>query len=383
MSRKTRGKEVAITGVVAFGTPDEHERFQRMENLLSPCIGESAVYGIGLTYPPPGVLPAEEAAVSALVSSPSGKVFGVTSGRASHLIRMPKPFQIADAGVIRGVTQATPDLVVDAKGIVYGSGLDRGAPVFAYRSREAFLTAYRNAPGRLGRLFIPFRDDGVGGLALSTNGRTLAVVGAQTGRLCLYDLKTRKRRTLPRLAPGGEASSTRLGAMADGSLCTTGADGELICISPKGTVTRTGMHLPCAKGKNYVARATAFTRTASGVLYGGTEEGLLFSLRDEGRTLLSHGCAADLPDLHCLAEGADDMIYGIAGRGDSISHLVRFDPARGAWKDLGLFASHGHFPWVAYQIRALAACPDGRLIAGESDRFGHLFAYHPPITREV
>jgi hypothetical protein len=84
-----------------------------------------------------------------------------------------------------------------------------------------------------------------------------------------------------------------------------------------------------------------------------------------------------------LAEGPGGVIYGIAGRGRWASHLVSFRPDRAEWNDLGLFASYGDHPWIGYQVGALVAGRFGQLYAGERDRFGHLFTYHPPAAPEA
>ena len=53
-------------------------------------------------------------------------------------------------------------------------------------------------------------------------------------------------------------------------------------------------------------------------------------------------------------------------------------PDRAEWQDFGLFFCHGLFPWTGFQVRALVRGCEGQLYAGEYDRFGHVFIYHPP-----
>ena len=44
--------------------------------------------------------------------------------------------------------------------------------------------------------------------------------------------------------------------------------------------------------------------------------------------------------------------------------------------DLGIFESHGRYPWAAFHIGAMTAGRHNQLIAGEHDRFGHVYSYH-------
>jgi len=167
-------------------------------------------------------------------------------------------------------------------------------------------------------------------------------------------------------------------AGSDNYFYGSGASGQLFRMSPEGDMEWLARTLPCRKGKAYVTRASSLIPSRSGRLYGGTEDGYLFSLNLPAAELVSHGRGNDIPDLHALAEGADGAIYGIAGRGKWVSHLVRFRPHHAEWTDLGLFESHGHYPWTGFNVGSLVAGREGQLYAGEADRFGHLFIYHPP-----
>ncbi len=371
--------QVSIAGVVAFGTPAERMRSRRKQTVLSPLISAGAVYGIGLSYPPPGVMPKENSPIAALACTASGVVFSATSGKQSHVIRMPRPMQLIDGGPLPGIARAAADLPIDGNGMLYIAGRDKGNPLYRLNVGAGLPGSPGQFPRRSERVMVPFRDDGVGGMAISADGATLALLGECTGSVLLYHLKTRKRKKLPGFAQKDEAFSRRIGAGTDNRFYVTGLDGAVFAITTKGDAKATGLSLPCAKGKNYLARASAFLRATNGRLYGGTKDGFLFSIGADGKEIVNHGRGSDVPDLHCLAEGADGLIYGIVGRGRHVSHLVRFDPVRAEWADLGLFSCYGLFPWTAYQIGALVACPDGRLVAGEAEAPAHLFAYHPPV----
>lgn len=376
--KKPREQQVAITGVSAFGTEAERQNMVRKEGLLSHQIAEGCVYGIGLSYPPPGVLPRDSSGISALAIAPSGAIFGTTSGEAAHLFWMPKPMLVADLGAIPGVRQTCRQLVVAADGVLYGASADHAGPIFAYDTKTGFVSRSRNWKGRIRTLPPPFRNGAISSLAIDSEGKMLAVMDRCSGKIILIDLATNQRKRLPGVAIDGEAFSQAIGAGPDGAFYVSGQDGQLVRITPDGQMTPLGLHLPCARGKSYLTHATCFVASRSGKLYGGTAEGYLFAYDPAARNLISHGRPSDVPDLHCLAEDVAGNLYAVVGRGRWNAHLARFNPRCGSWADLGMFHCNGHLPWTAYQIAALTSCPDGRIIAGEADAPGHLYAYHPP-----
>jgi outer membrane protein assembly factor BamB len=378
MRRGTKGTQVSIVGVAVFETREAQEERRRRESILSPYVGEGAVYALGLAYPPPGVLPAGEAAICALAAGGNGEIFGATSGRRAHLFRMSKPLMVGHMATLDGVQSVAASLVIADDGRLYGAVRARGGPLFACNVGEGELGPYHNKAASVEMLLPPFEDDCAASLAVSRDGRVIAGVAEGSGRIFLMTTRKRTPRVLRGTAAANEACSRILGAGPDNFFYGSGKDGRLYKVSPEGDVQWLSCCVPCRKGKAYLARVVSFTVARSGLLYGGTEDGYLFSFDTSTGELVSHGRANDIPDLHSLAEGADGLIYGIVGRGRYASRLVRFHPGRGEWADLGLLRSHGHYPWTGYQVGSLTAGCGGMLCAGENDRFGHLFLYHPP-----
>ena len=382
MARKSAGEAVSIVGVSTFDNARAHAAEQREATTLAYAITCGSVYAHGLAYPVPGVLPAGEAAITALAVGAEGKVFGVTSGRRAHLFWMPRPLLIAAIGAIDGVSQAAEGLVLGPDGFLYGAARDGGGPLFRHSLATDFVGLYRTRSAPIEMLRAPFKDDGVVSLSLSEDQTTIAGLGERTGRPFLYSLKTGRVKALPRPGPENEAMG-RVLCPAGNGFYGSGADGQLFHLSVEGDVEWLDAALPSRRGKAYLARAHAFLRARSGRIYGGTEDGYLFSFDPLARRLVSHGRPCDIPDLHALAEGSDGSIYGLVGREKDVTHLVRFRPAAAEWTDLGMFQSYGHYPWLGYQVRALVAGQDGQLYAGEHDRFGHLFIYHPGAAPEL
>jgi len=329
----------------------------------------------GLAYPPPGVLPEGEAAVTALALTDEGALCGVTSGRRAHLFYMPRPGLIGDVGAIPGVRQAAEGLAVDDRGVAWGASRDRGGPLFWCDLNTCAIGPYSATFGPIHTRQGPFPNEGVLSLAISCDRTVIAGISERTGRPFLYSPKRRKFRRLPALGRKGDAFGRALAAVADGAFYGSGRDGQIFRLSVDGDLEWLPAHLPCRRGKAYLARVTSWVESRSGLLYGGTEDG---SLDPRRRELAGHGRPSDIPDLHALAEGADGTIYGLTGRYLWVTHLVAFRPEGGEWRDLGLLQSQGHFPWTGYEVRALVAGRSGELYAGEHDRLGHLFMYYPP-----
>ncbi len=376
---KRAGKAVSIVGVTEPKSRRIYETMKRRLGVLSAYVIKGSLHAIGLAYPHPGVLPDGEAAVTALTISAEGALCGATSGEErAHLFHMPRPGLIGDMGVIPGVCQVAESVVLDANGMVHGASRDKGGPLFSCDLTGCYLGPYNASNSPILTRRGPFRDDGVISLAISNDKTVIAGVAEHTGRLFLYSLKRRTIRRLPPIVREGDAFGRVLAAARDGAFYGSGKEGQLFRMSVEGDVEWLGAHVPCRRGKGYLARVSSLVQSRNGLLYGGTEDGYLFSLDLGSQELISHGRASDIPDLHALAEGGDGAIYGLTGRYPWASHLVAFRPDRSEWEDLGFFKAHGHYPWIGYQMRALVAGPGGELYAGEHDRFGHLFMYYPP-----
>jgi hypothetical protein len=378
MAKKPAFKQISIEGVASYDTREELLKQRQRFPERAYFILKGSVYSLGLAYPPPGIIPAGEAAIATLMVADNGVLFGAATGARVRLFWMTQPFLLGSLGIVEGITDVADGLVADRNGILYGAGREKGDPLFSLDTSGAALKNHAHSHGTIKILQAPFRDDGTAGLAISKDRATIAGVAGRTGHIFLLTLKSGKLRVLSPVLAEGDVFSRVLCAGEDNYFYGSEADGRLFRLSPEGDIEPLPCVIPCRKGKSYLARVTAMVRTRSGRLYGGTEDGYLFSFDPQTRQLIPHGRGNDFPDLHALAEGPGGVIYGIAGRGKWPAHLVSFRPDRAEWNDLGFFQSFGHYPRVGYQVGALVAGHSGQLYAGEKDRFGHLFIYHPP-----
>jgi len=340
-----------------------------------PSIQSGRVYGVGLAWPPPQTLPPDEAAITSLAVSDNGEVWGATSGKQAHLFWMPGTLQASDVGPIPGTQNVADGLVIDTNGILYGAGRDVGGQLFSCDTQAGVLTIYINVPDEIRSYGPVFEDDRVACLTISQDGKTLAGVADQSGRLFVHEIETGERVVVE---PPEESGCARvLTAAADGYFYGALADGELYRLSADGEVARLGIR-PAGGGEDGdEVSPTALICAANGGLLAGTGSGHLLRYRVQAGECVDHGRACPIPRLHSLVELRDGRVFGAVGGEEDLAHLVCYSPETDQWQDLGMLECHGHFPWTAHEIGPLAVGPTGEIFAGEKGRFGHLFIYHP------
>lgn len=124
-----------------------------------------------------------------------------------------------------------------------------------------------------------------------------------------------------------------------------------------------------------------FTKTSTGIIYGGTSDGHLFSIDPVSMNLVNYGKVRSSKRLRCLTVGLDDKVYIMAGERSASRpcQFYRFDPQTGGFEDLGLIIvdKSPHYYWRGQQFDAMATGLDGTIYLGESERRSHLFQYIP------
>jgi hypothetical protein len=124
-----------------------------------------------------------------------------------------------------------------------------------------------------------------------------------------------------------------------------------------------------------------FARHPSGLVYGGSSDGYLFSFDPQRMRLINLGKPRAARRLRCLAVGGDGAVYLMAGERSASRpcHFYRHNPQSGGFEDLGLLIvdRSPYYYWRGYQFDSMATGLDGTVYLGESERRSHLFLFIP------
>jgi hypothetical protein len=124
-----------------------------------------------------------------------------------------------------------------------------------------------------------------------------------------------------------------------------------------------------------------FSKDASGIIYGGTSDGYLFTLDPVSMRITNLGKVRASRRLRCLTVGKNGKVYLMAGE-RSASRACQFysyDPHQGGFEDLGLLIvdRSPYYYWRGQQFDAMTTGKNGTIYIGESERRSHLFIYIP------
>lgn len=384
---------------------DEYRLYWIMR--ATPFVNQGTVlmHDLGL----PGFLPLipdGESAITALAMGSGGRLYGATSGTASHLFvqwtskRSVRPFDFPiDLGVFR-VDDKTQTgcraLVVGPDGCLYCGTNNADGSGNLFRHNPA-----REIPGQIEEFSFyspPFGHstdpqlEYLGGLA---GGEGILSLVSAAGHGLIYGLGTQGTlfsfrpetgELLPRASVEGPGFSNALICDRDGNVYGSMGEGRLFRYRPEKDMLETlPEYLPCGQGRGYLNAISACVWGSDGRAYGGTTvDGMLFALEIEPVNSQVRVTALGKPTwsgyIRALTAGQDGRIYGIAGRSDVFSRLFVYDPADGDLRDLGILETSIPRPWVGQRFDAMTTGANGEIFLGEADRISHLFVYFPPMS---
>lgn len=192
----------------------------------------------------------------------------------------------------------------------------------------------------------------------------------------VYHGPERQWRTLPRA----------LVCDNSGRVFTTSTNGMLKYYDPKTKkLISTNIEVP---GDYYYLQAYKdytsveyFAKDAKGLIYGGTTDGYLFSLDPDRMHLDNLGKVRASRRLRCLSVGADGKVYLMAGERSTTRpcQFYSYNPQTGGFETLGLLIADRspYYYWRGQQFDCMTAGLDGTIYLGESERESHLFLYIP------
>lgn len=352
------------------------------------------------------LIPDGESAITALAMGSEARLYGVTSGNASHLfvqwtsVRSVRPFDFPiDLGVLTAngeVQTGSRALIVGPDGSLYAGTLNAdGASGHLFRhhpEREVpgqieeftfYNLPFDLSPGnQLEHLGAPVEGEGI--LALvSDDPRGLIYGLGSHGTLFSYQPGSEKFRSLAKLE--GPCFSNALICDHDGFVYGSNGEANLFRYKPETELLEIlPVTLPCGQGRGYLNAISACTWGQDGRVYAGaTVDGTLFSLEIDPETKQVKALGLGKPTwsgyIRALTTGHNGKIFGVAGRNDVFSRLFVYDPKEHALRDLGILEASVPRPWVGQRFDAMTTGVNGEIFLGEADRISHLFVYYPPV----
>ena len=382
-----------------------------------------------LGYPRVNKIPENSSAITSLLTAKDGKIYGGTSGEESYLFMFdPNINKVRHLGRVTGQEAIHHSLVEDKNGYIYiGTGKDMFKEIAISEGgigKENALDKslwrdiknhYKDYPGghlyrynpnisndrvklpdmecELEDLGIPMNHNSIYALAINPKGDEIYGITYPDGHFFIYNIETEDISDLGAVdekivfhGPERYWRSLSRALVCDGSgrVFMSGTDGiiKYYCPITKKLVS-TDLKIP---GDYYYmqfyedyAVVEYFAIDSSGLIYGGTSDGYLFSIDPASMELINLGKVRGSRRLRCLTIGMDGKVYLMAGERSSSRpcQFYCFNPQTGGFEDLGLLIvdRSPYYYWRGQQFDAMTTGKDGTLYIGESERRSHLFLY--------
>ncbi len=382
-----------------------------------------------LGYPGATLIPADSSPITALLAhGGNGKVYGATSGKASHLFvwdaRVNKVFPLGvlpkaqgvhgclvegkDGTVFIGTGKNEHELLVLSKKMPEGrraienqlwadiearyAGYE-GGHLYAYSPAKGDADVYlEDAPAKVVDLGVPLPGESIYAMAIDAKRGIVYGLGYPHAELFSFDVAKRETRRLGKWMeklsyPGPERSwrgiPRSLAVDGDGLVWSSGDDGLLRFYDPRiGEFCGTDMRIPGEYWETQACNAFPVVEQMfaceDGTFAGTTSDGFVFTAQPNANKLQSWGKPRVERRMRAAAFGKDGRLYMIAGEKDNVCRLFSFRRDEGYldWGVLGVDRSP-YYAKIAYQFDSMATAADGTVLIGESDRRAKLFMFIP------
>jgi len=305
-------------------------------------------------------IPFGSMAVSNLFFDSHGRLCGTVGGNEARLFRMDGDYRLEQAVVIPDARAVMPGMCVShnhtAHGVAWG---DSGVCIFSCPldgDMKDLRVVNPDIRERLSAsLVLPDLNTAY---LLDTNG--------SFWKSALTDGKTRE---LARFRP---RVSRVLVRAADGYVYGQEYEGALFrVLAGNDKVEDTHLRLPAQMGRDYMTVWTAAATLDGRLMYGGNQDGYLFSFEPFAHNLKNLGKPCMNVGISVLVSGPDGWLYGIAGDEKNVAHLFRYHPDEG-FHDEGWIR---HVPfWHCSVIEAMVFARDGRLFLGQAETVSRVVA---------
>jgi len=356
-------------------------------------------------------IPAGESAITALVRHKNGKIYGGTSGRRAHLFfydPSPDADVVVDAGVV-GENMRITGLVADER--IYGAAEsgDQGF-LFSYSPCEVLMKDIDTTGKGMREIFdSPVEDqmfhsiidpchsvgkieiltripeaEGVTGLVIDAQRKIIYGLTSKNGSFFSYSISS-KTFSLKGRVDSIREFSRKLAIDSTGTIYGAASCGRIFKYSSDvGRVESTSCVIPSLKGREAYNRVDSWALDEqSGVIYGGTIDGILFEFNPPAGKIRCIGKPIDQMRVRALTVGNDGRVFGVGGEPGKCCHLFVYEPIEHQLRDLGVLLATMETPWYGYEVDCAVTGRDGEVYLGETDRISHLFIYFPPIVRRV
>lgn len=344
-----------------------------------------------LGYPPADVIPAGESAVRALAVAPNGAIYGITSGKRSHIFALfPQHGYVQPLGYLKGVTSVGRSLVISANGDVYIGAAGPGGRLYRYTPKRDEEKPIRvDEECGAADLGAPVPEGGIHALAINRLSDVIYGVAAPGGEFFSYDVAKARFTVHGKVAEGnipGERFERHknLGRAivldGEGRVYVSGEDGAIFRFDfTRQTLEKLSVAAPTVLGREPYNGVDAWVRAESGDLYGGTSDGYLFRFDPKSATMENLGKPLNQYRIRGLAFARNGKLYGVGGDDDEMARLFSYEPARGTYEMLGMIDVNRrpYYSWHAYVIDGMAIGKDDTIYLGQSERKSKLYLYHP------
>jgi outer membrane protein assembly factor BamB len=382
-----------------------------------------------LGYPMVNEIPENSSAITSLMTSSNGKIYGGTSGEEAYLFLFdPMYNKVGHLGRIEGQGGIHHSLVEDKDGYIYiGTGKNMLEKITLSKGETGeyldevlwrdIKNHFKDYPG--GHLYrydpkksdgkvkltdmaceaedlgIPLANNSIYALTINPEENEIYGLTYPDGHFFIYSISKRKFKDLGEIdselvfhGPERHLRSLPRALICDdsGKVFTSSTNGILKYYCPKsGEIYSTDLVIP---GDYYYlwthldyTVVEYFVKNKSGIIYGGTSDGYLFSFDPENMKLVNLGKPRASRRLRCLTIGFDNKIYMMAGERSSAwpCQFYSYDLQASGYEDLGLLIADRspYYYWRGFQFDCMTTGLDGTIYLGESERRSHLFIYIP------
>lgn len=382
-----------------------------------------------LGYPMVNEIPANSSAITSLITSRSGIIYGCTSGEESYLFLFdPVTNKARHLGKIPGHTGVHHSLVEDKDGNIYiGTGVDMfaeittskygegdekfdatlwkdikkhfsnyaGGRLYKYEVAANSTIKLADANADLKDLGMPLANNSIYALTINAKGDEIYGLTYPDGHFFIYNISSKKFTDLGEVdaqkvyhGPERQWRTLPRALICDdsGRVFMSGNKAMLKYYDPKSAkLVSTNLELP---GDYYYIQfytdytaVEYFAKDANGLIYGGTTDGYLFSFEPTNMQVRNLGKVRESRRLRCLSIGKNGKVYLMAGERSSSRpcQFYVYDPRLGAFETLGMLIvdRSPYYYWRGQQFDCMTTGADGTIYLGESERKSHLFLFIP------